>query len=266
MVVEQRRFAYMSGLSLRQVGAASVALAIVVALGWYFAVRQGADAGGMAGTMGMAIGPFLLMWLPMVVAMMFLTVGASAMTAVVGERAGRELPVRAAVFLAAYLVVWMAFGLTVYLVLAGAGRIVSIPADDQKWLAAGVYLVAGLYQFLPAKDRCREACRSSRCAGLDDVAKPTARYDLIARTAVRHGLSCIGCCAGFMVVLIAVGMANIAAMALLTVVIFAERFVYPRTVTRVAGLLLVVAAVLTPFVSWLHPGLPGSSAGDAPMM
>jgi hypothetical protein len=26
--------------------------------------------------------------------------------------------------------------------------------------------------------------------------------------------------------------------------------------------LLLVAAVLTPFVSWLHPGLPGSGAGD----
>jgi predicted metal-binding membrane protein len=124
-----------------------------------------------------------------------------------------------------------------------------------------------LSQFTPAKDRCRELCRSTRCTGLDEASTtPATRYGSIVRTAARHGLTCIGCCVGFMVVLIAVGMTNFLAMALLTVVIFAERFVNPRTVTWVAGALLLVAAVLTPFVSWLHPGLPGPGAGDAPMM
>jgi predicted metal-binding membrane protein len=266
MAAEQQRIAYMNGLRVRQAVVATIVLIIVVALGWYFTARQAEGTDGMAGTMGMTLGPFLVMWLPMVVAMMFLTVGASAVTAVVGERAGRELPARATAFLLAYLAVWMSFGLLVYLVLAGAARIVSIPQENQKWLAAGVYLVAGVYQFLPAKDRCRELCRTTRCTWPNGAPTPAARYGDIVRTAVRHGLSCIGCCAGFMVVVIAVGMTNFLAMALLTVVIFAERFFYPRTVTRVAGVLLLAAAVLTPFVSWLHPGLPGPDTGDAPMM
>jgi len=266
MVVEQRRFTYMSGLGQRQILLASIVLVLVVALGWYFWVRQVDGMDGMAGRMGMTLGPFLVMWLPMVVAMMFLPVGASAMTAVAGDRAGGELPARAAVFLLTYLVVWMLFGVAVYLVLAGAAQLVTIPAENQKWLAAGIYLVAGVYQFLPVKERCRELCRSTRCEGLDESTTPATRYGGIVRAAARHGVSCVGCCAGFMVVLIAVGMANVLAMALLTVVIFAERFFYPRTVTRVAGALLLVAAVLTPFVSWLHPGLPGMHNHEPMMM
>jgi predicted metal-binding membrane protein len=245
MVVEH--FTYMSGLRRHQIVVASVALAVVVALGWYFTVRQSDGMDGMAGTMGLGLGAFLLMWLPMVVAMMFPAAVASATTAV------RAHPARATVFLVVYLAVWMVFGLVTYVVLAGAERVLSIPPDGQKWLAAGIYLVAGVYQFVPAKARCRELCRSTRPAG---------DYGDVVRTAGRHGLTCIGCCAGFMVVLIAVGMANLVAMALLTVVIFAERFFWPSTVSRVAGALLLVAAVLTPFVSWLHPGLPG----PAPMM
>ena len=249
MVVEH--FTYMRGLSRRQMAVASVALVVVVALGWYFTARQADGMDGMAGTMGLGLGAFLLMWLPMVVAMMFPAVVASATTAV------RALPARTAVFLVVYLAVWMVFGLVTYLVLAGAERVLSIPPDGQKWLAAGIYLLAGVYQFVPAKDRCRELCQSPRQA---------AQYGDVVRTAAQHGLTCIGCCAGFMVVLIAVGMANLVAMALLTVVIFVERFFYPRTVSRVAGVLFLVAAVLTPFVSWLHPGLPGPDTGDAPMM
>jgi predicted metal-binding membrane protein len=251
MVVDQRRFSYMSGLSRRQLVLAATALLLVVALGWYLTVRQAEGMAGMAGTMGLGLGAFLLMWLPMVVAMMFPTVGGSAAAAVAGERAPSA---RAVLFLVTYLAVWMVFGLAVYLVLAGAERIISIPPENQKWLAAAVYLVAGAYQFVPVKDRCRELCRTSRGA---------AGYDDVVRTAAAHGLTCIGCCAGFMVVLVAVGMANLLAMALLTVVIFAERFFHARTVSRVAGVVLAVAAVATPFVSWLHPGLPGP---EEPMM
>ena len=172
---------------------------------------------------------------------------------------------RSAIFMVGYLAVWMVFGLAVCLVLAGAKEIVPISGGGEKWLAAGVYLVAGVYQFLPAKDRCRESCRATTCSGLDEAATPGAKIGNVFTTAVRHGLTCIGCCAGFMVVLIAVGMTNLLAMALLTVVIFVERFVYPRMVTRVAGALLILAAVLTPFVEWLHPGLPGDMPAE-PMM
>jgi predicted metal-binding membrane protein len=252
------------GLNIRQAGVPALALIVVVFLGWFFVVRQaGGVDGAMAGTMGMSLWPFLLMWLPMVVAMMFPTVVPSAVVAVRGGENGAtsgSLTVRTAVFLTVYLLVWMVFGLAVFLVLEGAARVISIPPEGAKWLAAGIYAVGGLYQFTPVKDRCRSRCQSTRCA----YAEGGSTFLQTARAATHHGLVCIGCCAAFMVVLIAVGMANLAAMAILTVIIFVERHTFARAalVSRIAGALLVLAAVLTPFVSWLHPGLPGPDAGD----
>ncbi len=187
-------------LTIRQTALPSLALAVVIILGWFFTVRQAKGETGMAGTMGMDLGPFLLMWLPMVVAMMFPTVG----------------------------------------------------------LAVGIYGVAGLYQFTSFKDRCRSRCLSTRCCHTEEGSTLVQTV----RVAGNHGLICIGCCAAYMVVLITVGMTNIAAMAILTVVIFVERHVRAQSavVSRIAGVLLLLAAVLTPFVMWLHPGLPGPQA------
>ncbi|HCT76276.1 MAG TPA: hypothetical protein DGT23_06730 [Micromonosporaceae bacterium] len=266
-----RSNAFVIGLTVRQAAVSSLALVAVITLGWFFTVRQaeGID-GAMAGTMGMDLVPFLVMWLPMVVAMMFPTVGPSAVTAVHGERTGmalRAFTARTAGFLASYLVVWMLFGLAVYVLLDGAAALIAIPPENAKWVAAGIYAVAGLYQFTPAKDRCRARCQSTRCADVDDSSTHAGRFGRTVRAGALHGLSCIGCCVAFMVVLIAVGMTNFAAMAALTIVIFVERHVFRRgaIVSRLAGVLLLLAAALTPFVGWLHPGLPGPDAGDMPM-
>jgi predicted metal-binding membrane protein len=63
-----------------------------------------------------------------------------------------------------------------------------------------------------------------------------------------------------MAVLIAVGLMNVLAMAILTVAIFVERHLLPRAlVSNATGVLLLTAAVLTPFFGWLHPGLPGNA-------
>lgn len=266
MTIARPKIAFLSGLTPRQAITPVSALIVVIGLAWYFTVSEAAGLdSAMAGTMGMALVPFLVMWLPMVVAMMFPTVGASAVMAVRDERAGTATRTAAmtAVFLVSYLVVWMLFGLAVYLVLVGAAELYSVPAEGGKWLAAGIYAVAGIYQFTPAKSACRERCRSPKCAHAEEG----ATFGATVRVAVQHGLLCIGCCAAFMVVLITVGMANVVAMAVLTVVIFVERQVSrPALVSWIAGALLLLAAVLTPFVAWLHPGLPGPETAPMPEM
>jgi predicted metal-binding membrane protein len=81
-----------------------------------------------------------------------------------------------------------------------------------------------------------------------------------------HALSCIGCCWAFMAVLVAVGLMNLVAMAILTVAILAERHFRLRAPASYAlGGLLIAAAVLTPFFGWLHPGLSGSPGMPMPM-
>jgi predicted metal-binding membrane protein len=250
-------------------GVFGLALLTAMALAWLYLVGQAPGMGSRAGTMGLATWAFLGMWAVMVVAMMFPTVGptgfALARRDAVGH-AGRTWRLeRATAFMIGYFAVWVAFGLALYGVLRGAAGIVSVPAHDDKWIAAAVYAAAGVYQFTPAKRACRERCASPRCAIAAEATDRPSRRSVIWESA-HHALSCIGCCWAFMAVLIAVGLMNLVAMALLTVAILVERhFRHQAPASAVVGILLIVAAVLTPFFGWLHPGLSGSPGMPMPM-
>jgi predicted metal-binding membrane protein len=246
-----------------------LALLAAMALAWLYLVGQAAGMGSRAGTMGLGVWAFLGMWAVMVVAMMFPTVAPTAFS-LAGRNAsgfrGITEPVgsklwrleRATAFMLGYFVVWVAFGLAIYGVLTGVAGLVHLPANDDKWVAAAVYAGAGVYQFTPAKRACRERCKSPRCAIASAPGRPS-RWS-VAWESAQHALFCIGCCWAFMAVLIAVGLMNVVAMAVLTVAIFVERHFVPRVlVSNTVGLLLIAAAVLTPFFGWLHPGLPGST-------
>jgi predicted metal-binding membrane protein len=218
--------------------------------------------------MGLATWAFVGMWAVMVVAMMFPTVGPTgfslARRSAAGLAGGTWRLERATAFMLGYFAVWVAFGLALYGVLRGAAGIVHIPARDDKWIAAGVYAVAGVYQFTPAKRAFRERCASPRCTIATATDRPSRRSVILEST--QHGLSCIGCCWAYMAVLIAVGLMNLVAMGLLTVAILVERHFRQRVVVSYAvGGLLILAAVLTPFFGWLHPGLGGSPGMPMPM-
>jgi len=249
-------------------GVFGLALLTAMALAWLYIVGQAPGMGSRAGTMGLGAWAFMGMWAVMVVAMMFPTVGptgfrlARRSAAALGGATWRLE--RATSFMLGYYAVWVAFGLALYGVLKGAAGIVSVPAHDDKWIAAAVYAAAGAYQFTPAKRACRERCASPRCAIATATDRPSRRS--VLWESAHHALSCIGCCWAFMAVLIAVGLMNLVAMAILTVAILVERHFRPRAlVSNAVGVLLIVAAVLTPFFGWLHPGLSGSPGMPMPM-
>jgi predicted metal-binding membrane protein len=85
-----------------------------------------------------------------------------------------------------------------------------------------------------------------------------------ARVGLHHGATCAGCCWGLMVLLVAVGVMNVAVMAALAVVIFVEKlWRYGKPFGQAAGVLLVAIGVLAIWFPWLLPGLHAS--GMAPM-
>jgi predicted metal-binding membrane protein len=250
----------------RELATLGVVLLAVVAVAWIYTVHQASGMGDHAGTMGLGVAEFALMWGVMVVAMMFPTVVPTGLKLAREDATGTRgaatwWPLeRTAEFSVGYLAVWVAFGLAVYGILTGAAGIARIPAQDGKWIATAVFAVAGAYQFTSAKRACRQRCESPQRA-TPDVSASVSRWSVIPES-VSHALYCIGCCWAFMAVLIAVGLMNLVAMALLTVVIFIERYVAPRAlISYAAGAALLVAAVLTPFFGWLHPGI-----GVIPMM
>ena len=72
------------------------------------------------------------------------------------------------------------------------------------------FAAAGLYQLTPLKDLCLSHCRSPLGLLLHYGSYRGKARDL--RVGVHHGGYCLGCCWALMVILIAVGVMNIAAM------------------------------------------------------
>ena len=177
-------------------------------------------------TMGMAAPLFIAMWVAMMVAMMFPTAAPMILTfaqiAAGKERRGQPF-VPTWVFVAGYLVIWTGFGLLAYLAALGANQL----AERSIWLQqhgaqlGGVVLIlAGLYQLSPLKNVCLTACRSPMAFILRSWRDGRAGA---LRMGVEHGLYCLGCCWLLFVLLFPLGITNIGAMVVLTLLIFAEK-------------------------------------------
>lgn len=207
-------------------------LALLLALAaaaWAVLLWQGTDSGmdeEMSLTMGMDLPLFLAIWIVMMVAMMFPTAAPMILTFTqvqAGRRARGQAFVPAWVFVGAYLLVWTAFGATAYAAAMGAERL----ADQWTWLmdqaprVGGLLLVtAGVYQLSPLKRRCLSTCRSP----MQFIVRSWRDgYGGALRMGLEHGAYCLGCCWLLFVILFPLGVMNVAAMALITLFIFAEK-------------------------------------------
>jgi predicted metal-binding membrane protein len=146
-------------------------------------------------------GSFAVLWISMMAAMML--PGAAQATA----RVARVVP-----FVATYLAVWAAVGVAVYALYEPHGA-----------AAAGVVTVAaGLYELTPLKRRCRERCREDR-------------------SGLAFGVHCVGASIGLMAVFVALGVMNVAWMAVVAVLVAAQKLLAPRTSIDVPLALAIVA-------------------------
>jgi predicted metal-binding membrane protein len=250
-------------LSFRQSALTWASLILLAALAWVVTLKQAGGMGIGPGTMGMALPFFLAMWVTMMAAMMFPSVAPVAIlwTRAIGRKAaGVERARRTILFVAGYLLAWSAYGLVAFAALLGTQRLVRVAPHGVKWLGVAIFAGAGLYQLTPLKDRCLAHCRSPLMQLLHYSGFRGRARDL--RVGLHHGAYCVGCCWGLMVVLIALGVMNVAAMAGLAVVIFLEKLSrHGRALARVVGLGFLGVAVLAPFHPWLLPALRAGEMG-----
>lgn len=168
----------------------------------------------------MPLSLFLSMWVTMMVAMMFPAVAPMVVAhwRLTYRRGGGPLGV--AFFASGYLFTWAVIGVIAFgLYRALLSFTPTLTARSASLLAGGILVLAGAYQFTPLKSVCLKHCRNP----LDFLFHWKPGLAGAARMGLEHGLYCVGCCWGLMLVLFAVGLANLAWMGILATIIFVEK-------------------------------------------
>lgn len=151
-----------------------------------------------------------------------------------------------ALVIAGYLAVWLGFAALAALAQVALANAALMTIDGRLadgWLAAGVFALAGGYQFSRLKDACLSKCRSPM-AFLMAHWRPGDGAALAI--GLRHGMLCLGCCWALMLLGFAAGTMNLVWMGFATLMMIVEKLpVSGRYVTRPlgAGLLAAAAAV-----------------------
>lgn len=218
---------------------------------WAVLISRRGDTGSMSAglTMGMGAALFLAIWVVMMMAMMFPAIAPMVLMFAqvqAGKRQQGFPAVSTWVFAGAYLAVWGAVGILAYVAAMGAQALGnSIPSISESGPRFGGLLLvsAGVYQLTPLKRVCLGRCRSPLTFIL------TSWRDGVAgalRMGVSHGLYCLGCCWLLFAILFPLGMTNIALLAVVTLLIFAEKSLPygARLSWVIAGVLIVYGAAV----------------------
>jgi predicted metal-binding membrane protein len=238
------------------------ALLALAALGWGLVIWQAGNDSSMSMsmsmrgegemgldlTMGLAAPLFLATWVAMMVAMMFPAAAPMILLFDRVERGKREAGrsyVPTMYFVGAYLAIWTVFGVLAFALAGGVERL----AADADWITGqwarigGVLLIAaGLYQLTPLKDVCLSKCQSPMSflmTSWRDGKVGAVQMGLL------HGGYCVGCCWLLFVILLPLGVMNVAAMIVIALLVFGEKTLpVGHRLARVAALVLVVYGVV----------------------
>jgi predicted metal-binding membrane protein len=224
-----------------------IALLVVSALAWARTLADAAAMGDAPGTMGMPLVPFIVMWVPMMAAMMLpaITPVASLWArSIAREPHQAERILRLMLFALGYLLIWTAAGVLAFALMRPIEQGLAAGIFEARTAATVIFALAGIYQLSPLREACLGKCRSPMTVLGIVTAGPAMLRDL--RAGARHGAWCLACCWSLMAVLALVGLMNVAAMVALAVFIFVEkttRFGVPAG--RLAGLAMLAAAIAT---------------------
>jgi predicted metal-binding membrane protein len=208
---------------------ATMAAALTATLGlaaasWGIAVWQmhGMDM-GVATRLG-SFASFIAVWVVMMAAMML----PGAAPAVLGRaRAGgavRAVPQ----FIGSYLAVWALVGVAVYALYRPHGSVA----------AGAVTIAAGIYELTPLKGHFRRRCRDT------------------VRSGFGFGLCCAGSSIGLMAMLVALGVMSITWMAVIAVLVVAQKLLPVKAAVDVPLALAITGLGIWIIIApWSVPGL-----------
>jgi len=210
-------------LNSKATAATLTATLALAAAAWLIAIRQmsGMDM-GVATTLG-SFGFFVALWVAMMAAMML----PGAAPAVLRSAQANGL-VAAPLFVVSYLAVWTLVGVGVY----------ALYAPHATLAAGAVVIAAGVYELTPLKQHFRLRCRES------------------LRTGFHYGLYCVGSSIGLMLVLVAVSLMSVAWMAVIAVLVLAQKLMPAKAaIDMPIALAIVGLGMLIATVPSYVPGL-----------
>ena len=236
-------------------------IVLVTALAWTYLfhldrqMASSVDTGAMMAKMGMAMNArwggsdvffTFVMWSVMMVGMMSPSAASVLfLFSETGPARARRGGLAVLLFAFGYIIVWVGFSALAALAqwaLHETGLLSSAMAASSPRIAGAILIAAGLYQLTPAKSACLKHCQSP-LGFLLSHRRDGSRGALEMGT--RHGIYCLGCCWAIMCVLFAVGVMNLAWVAVLTAFVLVEKVGRKGAlVARVAGFFIAAFGVV----------------------
>ena len=198
----------------------------------------------MPGDIGVPeLGYLIPMWIMMMVAMMVPSAAPTILlfANVARSRKARGIPTASAgVFTLGYLLVWTVYAAIMAAFQSELHRLALLSpnmASASAWLGGGLLILAGIYQWVPAKGACLSHCRSP-LGFFSHEWREGAGGALIM--GLRHGSYCVGCCWALMALLFVAGVMNLLWVAAIAILVLAEKLgPGGRSLGRLTGLLLM---------------------------
>jgi predicted metal-binding membrane protein len=205
---------------------------------------------------------FLVGWMLMSTAMMLPT--ALPLVALLERTGGSPCALMGAL---AFLLVWFSLGPAIWLASSAVAGLWGPETTEAVLFRGAALIIAGVYQLSPLSRRCLDACRHP-FGFLARHWGATGKPPLDAATiGAAYGLSCVGCCAALMVVMLLVGCTDLAWMLTLGLVMaFQKHAPSGRHLVLPVGITLIGAglAVVGGLPDWplldRPAGIEGSSA------
>ncbi|MEP6782548.1 MAG: DUF2182 domain-containing protein [Acidobacteriota bacterium] len=183
------------------------------------------------------------MWAAMMAAMMLPSAAPLILLYARGmrNRASELHPARLIYAMAAgYVLVWSLFSVgatALQRALSSWSLLTPMMELGATWAAAGLLILAGVYQLTPLKAACLKSCQSP-------ITFMTSHWREGAsgafRMGLRHGLHCLGCCWALMLLLFAGGVMNLVVILALTVWVAVEKLApFGKQSAWISGALLV---------------------------
>jgi predicted metal-binding membrane protein len=187
------------------------------------------------------LAPLFFMWSEMMIAMMIPSAAPMILTFSRVSRTRREQQrpyVPTTIFVLGYLVVWTSFSAVAAAaqwLLHSTSLLSTSMVGTSPFLGGALLVAAGLFQWSPLKNACLEHCRSPLTFLMTEWRE--GRWQAFSM-GLKHGIYCAGCCWLLMLLLFVVGVMNLYWIAIIAVLVLAEKLA-PRglAIGRICGVL-----------------------------